>query len=300
MMKIINKIKELHAKAKVVPNFRRNAIISIVGIVVLIGGLFWLYNLRYVSTDDAYVNANVVEVAPRISGHIVKLNVQNNQFVKNGTILFEIDSAPYLVAVTKAKAQLAINSAQWQNVTINSKRVLQLVAVKAMPKQSQDDILAKLQSTRAAVELAKANLDQAELNLQYTKVLATTDGWVTNMSLRAGDEVTINQPLFALVSNAEYWVDANLKETELTDVKPQQKADVIIDMYPKHVFKGVVESISKGSGAAFSLLPPQNAVGNWVKVAQRVPVKIRILNPDAQFPLRIGTTATVKIDTHSK
>lgn len=297
-MKIINTIKEIVAKAKNSATYRRNLILVIIGIIIISVGGIWLYGLRYVTTDDAYINANVIEIAPRISGQVNKLNIQNNQFVKKGTILFVIDPVPYQVAVAKAKAQLAINEAQWQNTATNAKRVLQLVVAKALPIQSRDDINAKLQTTRAAVELAKAALAQAELNLQYTEVVAAADGWVTNMSLRAGNEVTANQPLFALVSNAEYWVDANLKETELTDVKPQQKAKVYLDMYPHHTFHGVVESISKGSGAAFSLLPPQNAVGNWVKVAQRVPVKIRILDQDSNFPLRVGTTASVKIDTH--
>ena len=104
-------------------------------------------------------------------------------------------------------------------------------------------------------------------------------------------------PLFTIISDEEYWVDANFKETELDRIKPGQKARVIVDMYRDHPFEGEVESLSGGSGQAFSLLPAQNATGNWVKVTQRVPVKIRILNPDPAYPLRIGTTATVRVST---
>jgi membrane fusion protein (multidrug efflux system) len=101
--------------------------------------------------------------------------------------------------------------------------------------------------------------------------------------------------LFSIVANDAYWVDANFKETELQRVRAGQPATVTVDMYPKHPFEATVESVSAGSGAAFSLLPPQNATGNWVKVTQRVPVRVRIVHPDPAFPLRIGTTATVRV-----
>lgn len=299
-MNNINAIKTLFEKAKASQKIRRNIIVGIGGVVIICGAIYWLYSQRYISTDDAYVNANIVSIAPRVSGQISHLHAQNNQFVKAGDLLLELDCDSYKVAVTKARAQLAINTAECQNTIVSSKRSLQLVAVKALPKQAQDDVIAKLQTTKAAVELAKANVAQAELDLEHTKIFAPTDGWVTNMTLREGNSATANQPLFALVSNAEYWVDANLKETELGSVKPGQTAEVTLDMYPKHKFRGLVTSISSGSGAAFSLLPPQNAVGNWVKVSQRVPVKIKILNPDPAFPLRVGTTASVTIDKGSK
>src|SRR5262249_23630090 len=129
----------------------------------------------------------------------------------------------------------------------------------------------------------------------HSKVKAPTSGLVANLSLRPGNTVAPGAPLFSIVGNEEYWVDANFKETELAKVRPGQKARVVVDMYPKHPFEGVVESVSAGSGAAFSLLPPQNATGNWVKVTQRVPVRVRVVDTDPNFPLRIGTTATVRV-----
>jgi membrane fusion protein, multidrug efflux system len=102
-------------------------------------------------------------------------------------------------------------------------------------------------------------------------------------------------PLFVLIGEQEFWVDANFTETELKRVRPGQEATVKLDMYPDRPFHGVVESVSGGAGTAFSLLPPQNATGNWVKVTQRVPVRIRITDPDPNRPLRIGTTATVEV-----
>jgi membrane fusion protein (multidrug efflux system) len=107
--------------------------------------------------------------------------------------------------------------------------------------------------------------------------------------------VAAQAPLFSIVSDEEYWIDANFKETQLSRVRAGERAKVVTDLYPDHPFTGEVESLSGGSGAAFSLLPPENATGNWVKVTQRVPVRVRILDPDPARPLRIGTTATVEV-----
>jgi membrane fusion protein (multidrug efflux system) len=148
----------------------------------------------------------------------------------------------------------------------------------------------------AKVREALARLDQARLDLEHTRVPAPDDGFVTSLSLRPGTMVGANQPLFAFVSAHEWWLDANFKETQLERLRPRQKADIEVDMYPHHVFHGVVDSISRGSGTAFSLLPAQNATGNWVKVTQRVPVKILVTDADPALPLRIGTSGTVTVD----
>jgi membrane fusion protein (multidrug efflux system) len=118
------------------------------------------------------------------------------------------------------------------------------------------------------------------------------------MTLRVGDSVMANQPLFALVSEQKFWVDANFKEDQLENIEIDQKADIKVDMYPNHHFVGIVESFSSGTGNAFSLLPPENATGNWVKVTQRVPVRIKIINYDPKYPLRVGTSATVSISVN--
>ncbi|HTE40505.1 MAG TPA: efflux RND transporter periplasmic adaptor subunit, partial [Steroidobacteraceae bacterium] len=122
-----------------------------------------------------------------------------------------------------------------------------------------------------------------------------TAGDVTNLAVRAGDIVAKNQTLFSVIDTSEYWIDANFKETQLEKIRPGLEAEIRIDMYPDKVFHGKVDSISGGSGTAFSLLPTQNATGNWVKIAQRVPVKIRVLDADAKFPLRIGTSGSVRV-----
>lgn len=145
------------------------------------------------------------------------------------------------------------------------------------------------------VKAAQAAVEAAQLKLDYTKISAPYAGTVSNLSLQPGALVQAGVPLFALIGNQQMWIDANFKETQFKKLRPGLKAEIRIDMYPGRVFHGEVESISGGSGTAFSLLPPQNATGNWVKVTQRVPVKIRLTDVDAKTPLRIGTSADVKV-----
>ena len=289
-------IKRFSQKFKTSTATRQLTLTIVSGIIVAGCFIYWLYSRNYASTDDAYINANVVQIACRVSGQITTLNSENNQFVQQGQLLFSLDPGYFKVAVDKARAQLAMAEANLFNAQQTAERVTKLVAKTVLSKQDGDNATANLQNTAAAVAVAKSNLAEAELDLQYSSVTAPTSGWVTNMNLRNGSIVTANQPLFALVSNHEYWVDANFKETELQRIKPGQKAEITVDMYPDRSFKGVVESISSGSGTVFSLLPPQNAIGNWVKVTQRIPVKIRILDMDQDYPLRIGTTASVTIN----
>lgn len=263
--------------------------------IVFVAWFWWFYAAKYVNTDDAYVNANVVDIAPRVSGQVIKLYVTNNQHVERGQLLFEIDPAPFQAEVNKIYAELVMAEAELDHAKVTNGRTEILVKEKVLPVQSHDDAVAKVTNAIAGVNLIKASLEEAKLKMQYTRIYAPTDGFITNMTLRVGTNATINQPLFALVSDEEFWVDTNFKETELTNIQQGQLATIKVDMYPKHVFHGIVASISSGSGAAFSLLPPQNATGNWVKITQRVPVKVRILDPVINYPLRIGTTATVKI-----
>lgn len=319
-------------------------IIVLVTLAVLLGGgWYWRFHQLYAETEDAYVGAHVVQVSSQVTGPAIMVPVKNNQYVRKGGLLFEIDPAPYQIAVARARAQLALArqntggagaevqaaraqvaqmQAQLQNAISNTRRTAALVKDKFLSRQLGEDALTQQRTAEAALhaaeaklaqaesnldasntsqlKLAQANLAQAELNLSYTKVYAPTDGYVTNLSLQPGTSVTAGQPQFAFVESGDYWVDANFKETDFEHIRAGQQAKVVVDMYPGHPFQGVVESLSSGSGAAFSLLPPQNATGNWVKVTQRVPVRVRILNPDPRQPLRIGTTATVTIDLRSR
>jgi membrane fusion protein, multidrug efflux system len=158
----------------------------------------------------------------------------------------------------------------------------------------------KLTVTTPTVQLraAAAGLDKATHERVRTHVTAPASGWVNNISIRPGTVVQAGTPVFAVVEEGNWWVDANFKETDLARIKPGQPATIRLDMYPGMKLDGEVESISAGSGASFSVLPPENATGNWVKVTQRFPVRVKITSaPDPDRPLRMGSSATVRVDT---
>jgi membrane fusion protein (multidrug efflux system) len=154
----------------------------------------------------------------------------------------------------------------------------------------------------ARLRSASAALRKAQLDLSYAEVRAPAAGWVSDVTLREGAFVMMSRPVFPLVEDKEWWIDAHFKETDVTRIKPGQPATIEIDMYPGLELKGEVESISAGSGATFSLLPPENATGNWVKVTQRYTVRVKVLDrsPDPTQPLRVGASSRVKVDTAAK
>lgn len=283
--------------AKWIKKYQQLLIVSCLILLCVVGISWWLYGLFYVSTDDAYINANVVQIGARVSGQVNQVNIVNNQYVKQGDVLFTLDPATYMAILEKDQSVVLAADAKQMIEQITADRTLKLVSQHAASKQEGDIALANLKSAAANKSIAIATEKTSELNLQYTKIIAPTNGWVTNVRLRTGDLVIANQPLFALVSDGYFWVDANFRETDIHRIKVGQVVKIKVDMYPNHFFKGIVESIQSGSGAVFSLLPPENATGNWVKVTQRVPVHIGILNPDPKLPLRIGTSATVTVYT---
>lgn len=151
----------------------------------------------------------------------------------------------------------------------------------------------------ANLRIARTNIATALLNLKHTKIIAPSDGYLSHFTLRPGQMVTAYQPLFALIKNRSWWVNANFKETQLNRIHPKQPATITLDMYPNQHFKGQVESISHASESSFALLPAENASGNWVKVTQRFIVKIKILDNKQTYPLRLGASSEVIIDTTS-
>jgi membrane fusion protein (multidrug efflux system) len=156
--------------------------------------------------------------------------------------------------------------------------------------RAQDEAVAK-------VRVAKAALAEARLDLSHARVTAPAAGVLGEIRIRPGDVISPGQQLFPLVEDSPVWVNANYKETALQRIHTGQSATISVDMYPGKTYSGEVESLSPASGVAFSLLPPENATGNWVKVTQRFPVRVRIINPDADTPLRVGASSTVTIDT---
>jgi membrane fusion protein, multidrug efflux system len=316
-------------------------------LVVLVAASWWyLTSGRFVSTDDAYVQAARTMISTDISGRVVEVLVHDNQRVSKGDVLFRIDDRPYRIAIEEAKAQLATARLQLEamKATYRQKQAEQKgaedtldyqgreferqrqlaasgVASRATYEQVQNALqMARMRVTSTqsdaanmlaqlggnpdlpvdqhpTVQRALAALDKAQLDLGYTTVRAAESGIVTKVDqLQVGSYVTAAQPVFSMISK-KVWIEANFKETELTHMQPGQDVTVEIDTYPGVVFHGTVQSLSPGTGLTFSLLPAENATGNWVKVVQRLPVRIALDDPKNRL-LHAGLSATVEVDTH--
>ena len=263
--------------------------------------------LIYQSTDDAYVETTTVQVAPRVSGQITDVFITDNQKVKEGDLVAKIDPADYEVALAQAEAKYEKTLFNQKNAQANFKamqsnidtakkdldRYKNLFAEGAVSKQTLDQAQAKYDSAQANLTNAeqallsqggnkvadadlkeiKALRDKAKLNLDYTKIYAPQTGTVSSRRVEKGMYVNVGTPLFVIVPE-NVWVVANYKENQLRHMKPGQEVDIKIDTYPNHIFKGKVDSIQRASGAKSSLFPPENAVGSFVKIVQRIPVKI--------------------------
>src|SRR6266403_3788668 len=257
--------------------FRRPSVIVVAGALAMVGiayGAFAMFHsFTHESTDDAFIDVHFVSVAPKIAGHVAAVHVDDNQLVKKGDVLVEIDPSDFQVALAQAKANLAKDKATKVQAELNEKRALDLFSQKVISPQERDTNVAAAESSRASVQADEAAVEQAELNLGHSKIKAPIDGYVTKEAVSTGDYVQVGQALMSLVP-PRVWVIANFKETQLRSMRPRQPVQIKVDAYPDHPLHGHIDSIQAGSGAAFSLLPPENATGNYVKVVQRVPVKI--------------------------
>ncbi|RZR42248.1 HlyD family secretion protein [Vibrio vulnificus] len=306
--------------------------------------LSWQYSDSHPSTEDAYVRAKILLVAPQVQGQVVTVEAKDFQAVNKGDLLLKIDARPYLLAVKQAKAayQLAVQQhdvadkqvteavagldATRSNLTeaqLEYKRIDSLVARKLASAQDLDTAKNKLANAQASLEQARASVEkaianrgeegaeaavvqqaaaqlaQAELNLSYTDITSPVDGIAGEINTHVGSVVSVGQTLFPVIIKDSYWVRANFKETDLTHIKPGMEAEVVIDMYPDRVWKATVEELSPASGTSFSLMPPENATGNWVKIKQRFPVRLALNVPKDAPQLRVGASTEVTVDLQS-
>ena len=269
---------------------------------ILIGGIFLvrylISNFGYVSTDDAYVEGRIHSIASKIPGTVKLVNVNDNQIVKEGDILVDIDPTDYELNVAEAKASLDIRKATFEQAERDKERAEALYNEKVFPKERYENAVTALNLAKAQSEAAEAQFKITQRNLEYTKICAPADGYVTKKSVEVGNQIQPTQALMAVVSN-DMWVVANFKETELAHMRPGQEVDIQVDTYSKKALKGHVDSIQRGTGAKFSMFPPENAAGNFVKVVQRIPVKIifdEVL--DGKYPLSIGMSVVSKVKVH--
>jgi len=335
-------------------------LVIVVVIMLLVGLWFWFTTRNIESTDDAFTEGNAATIAPKASGYVVKLLVGDNQRVKQGDVLVEIDPRDYLAQRDQAKAQLGLAQAQLhqaeaqlalsrvqypaqrdQALADQAKAQANLlnaqsdyrrqrgVDPRATSQRNIDTAAAQLrsaeaqfQSAKAQVEVAsqvalqirqqqtnvearqqqvaqaQAQLNTAELNLSYTQVRAPYDGFITKRNVQVGTLVQAGSALFSLVS-PEIWITANFKESQLTRMNPGDKVEIGVDAWPDMKLEGHVDSVQMGSGSRFSTFPAENATGNYVKIVQRVPVKIVIdkgLDPNRPLPLGLSVEPKVTVE----
>lgn len=340
-------------------------LMAVAGTLLMMAGAipFYLHAVSHESTDDAFLEAHVISISPRVAGHVAKVLVDDNQQVEKGELLAELDSRDYVVALQMAEARLQsaraeVTEAQAQasaatNILVQKeaelfskhaglaqvkaemaeiraghdrdqqdlgrmKRIVQAGAVsrqeydhaktqEAMARAKLDSAKrlidthsAKIMQARAAIDTARdqlqearakvdaktaelneaeAAVERARLNLSYTRVIAPCNGHVAKKAVEEGAYVQVGQKLFSIVEPG-IWVVANFKETQISRMQPGQPVEIEVDSYPDRIFRGHVDSIQRGTGSRFSLLPPENASGNFIKVVQRVPVKIVLDDPD--------------------
>jgi membrane fusion protein (multidrug efflux system) len=296
--------------------------------VAVVGGhyatRYVVHHILYESTDDAFVDGHIVSVSSKVSGQITKVLVDDNQQVKKGDLLVTIDPCDYQAKVNvyqaalqvaraeaqKAKANISAAKAEDDRAQTDLKRYEQLKGNSSISKQELDRAGATAASSQAGLEVAikqaaaadarivqaQANLKQAELELSYTKIYAPRDGRVAQKHAEAGSFVAVGQPLMAVIPY-DVWVTANFRETQLRSIYPGRKVSMSVDAFPDEKFEGRVNSIQAGTGARFSLLPPENATGNYVKIVQRVPVKITFDEP-VEHLKHLGLGMSVQPDVY--
>jgi membrane fusion protein, multidrug efflux system len=274
-------------------------ILAAIVIAGLIGGaILIVHNLNRETTDDAYVEGRIHMIAPKVSGTVLKVGVDDNQLVHKGDLLLEIDPLDYILKEKEAAANLEVRKATLEQSVRDRNRAESLFNGKVMPKEKYELALTAYNLAKAQMNAAKQQLNISRQNLKYTKIYSPVDGYVTKKSLETGNQIRAEQPLMAIIGLNDLWLTANFKETQLKSVKKGQRVLIKVDTYPGQVFTGRVDSIMAGTGAAFSLFPPENALGNYVKVVQRIPVKIVFdKNTDQGHLLRIGMSCVPTIIT---
>ena len=331
---------------------RKTLLLGLLVLVLVLGAGVWAWHELYgrwsENTDDAYVNGNVVEITPLVTGTVTSIGADDGDLVHAGQVLIQFDPSDTEVGLQSAeaklaravrqvrglysnvdgqKAQVAARKAELQKAQENYNRRKTLAAGGAISQEelsyARDDLASaqsalsnaqqQLNTTTALVDdtvvsshpevqAAAADLRQAYLDNARTTLVAPVTGYVAKRTVQLGQRLQPGTATMAVIPLDQLWIDANFKETQLRNMRIGQPVDIVADLYGSDVkYSGTIDSLGAGTGSAFALLPAQNATGNWIKIVQRVPVRIHI-NPEqlAEHPLRIGLSTQVDVDLHDQ
>lgn len=276
--------------------------------IVILGGAIWLGYQKYQDyfnnpwTRDGQVRANVIKVAPRVSGPIVDVAVADNQPVNAGDLLFVIDPETYQVALSQAQVSLEKTIVSSRGKKIEYDR-LKDIRAKDRGAVSHKDLIRReiaYEESLLQIKAAEEQLKSAKLNLSYTKVYASVDGFVSNLDIRTGTQAVANQPLLALIDSSSFWVFGFFRENQLANIHPGSEARVTLMSHPDTPIKARVDSIGwgiapKDGTVGYNLLPNVNPVFQWIRLAQRIPVRITITELPQGVDLRFGLTASIMV-----
>ncbi len=271
------------------------ATLLVLALAIWIGRTLWEHYMNTPWTRDGRVRADIINVAADVNGYVTGVPVKDNQLVKKGDVLLEIDPEHYEIVVKQAQSLVASRKATWEMRKVNAHRRADMDSL-VISRENRDDASNIADSALADYQHALAQLDAAQLNLKRTKVLATVDGYVTNLNVHRGDYARVGDPKMAVIDKDSFWVYGFFEETKLPHIRVGDKAD--LQMMSGEVLKGHVESISRGiydrdNPESRELVADVNPTFNWVRLAQRVPVRIHIDEIPDGFLLAAGTTCTV-------
>ena len=271
------------------------ATLLVLALAIWIGRTLWEHYMNTPWTRDGRVRADIINVAADVNGYVTGVPVKDNQLVKKGDVLLEIDPEHYQIVVKQAQSLVASRKATWEMRKVNAHRRADMDSM-VISRENRDDASNIADSALADYQHALAQLDAAQLDLKRTKVLATVDGYVTNLNVHRGDYARVGDPKMAVIDMDSFWVYGFFEETKLPHIRVGDKAD--LQMMSGEVLKGHVESISRGiydrdNPESRELVADVNPTFNWVRLAQRVPVRIHIDEIPDGFLLAAGTTCTV-------
>lgn len=278
-------------------------LVTLAMVAVAITAVWWVRQQQAAHpwTRDGQVLGDVIHVAAQVSGPVVAVHVSDNQRVARGDPLFAIDPALYAQAVRQAEADLAQAKAEAEDAAAEARRARLLQQRGDLAQEDLDLKQARQKATAAAVEAARSSLATAQLRLGYTKVSAPADGFVTNLELPLGSYAAAGTPLLALIDADSFWVAGYFKETDLPGIRVGDPALVVLMSHPDRPLAGRVQSIAYGIarrnlGNGVADLAEVSPTFEWIRLAQRIPVRITLIDPPAEIPLRIGYTASVGVN----